>query len=99
MILCSWLREQHAIQGAINALFAPSLETRIRQMVINPLFEEGDTSTPNYPHGGGEGALLNSVPHHAGMERDEERYEHQPVDVLIKNPLFGSGLNLQKVCT
>ena len=83
--------------GAINALFAPSFETRIRQTVINPLFEEGAASTPNQSLRGGP--LMSSMPHHAGLEREpeEERYEHQPVDVLVKNPLFGSGLHLQKV--
>jgi hypothetical protein len=89
---CSWLREQHAIAGAINALFAPRLETRIRQTIVNPLFEEGAGSTADQSLSGG-GHLLNSSPH----EREGDRYEHQPVDVLVKNPLFGSGLHLQKV--
>ena len=94
---CSWLREQHAIAGAINALFAPSLETRIRKMVINPLFTQGATSTPNQSvRGERAGPLLSSTPHH-GLENDEESFEHQPVDIVIKNPLFGSGLQLQKV--
>ena len=87
MLIDSWLREQHAIAGAINALFSPSLKARIRQTIVNPLFEEGVASTPNQSTRG----------ERARREREEERYEHQPVDVLIKNPLFGSGLHLQKV--
>lgn len=96
---CSWLREQHAIPGAVNALFAPRLGTRIKISLDNPLFvETGEISTPNqYFQKNRLNPLLSSTQHSQhGFEDDS--FEYEAVDVVIKNPLYGSGLNLQKVC-
>lgn len=94
----SWLREQHALPGAINALFAPRLESRIKMSITNPLFTQEGDATPNQSFGrGGANPLLSSTPYH-GLGHEDDSFEHQPVDHIIKNPLFGSGLHLQKVC-
>ena len=97
-ITCSWLREQHAIPGAVNAAFAPRLASRIKMSVVNQLFaRDGDLSTPDQSFGRGTpNPLLSSTPHRE-LGSDEDGFEYQPSDVVIKNPLFGSGLQLQKV--
>lgn len=64
----------------------------------NPLFAvTGEISTPNpYFQKNRVNPLLSSTPHHQhGFEDDS--FEYEPVDFVIKNPLFGSGLHLQKV--
>ena len=94
---CSWLREQHAIPGAVNALFAPRLTSRIKISVANQLFaieDDNDFVTPN--HSLRVNPLLTSTPH-SEVEAAEKAFEYEPVDVAIKNPLFSSGLQLQKV--
>ena len=95
---CSWLREQHAIPGAVNALFAPRLGTRIKMSRDNPLYAvTGEISTPNLSFRQNRvNPLLSSTPHRRhGFEDDS--FEYEPADCVIKNPLFGSGLHLQKV--
>ena len=99
----SWLREQHAIPGAVNALFAPRLGNRIKLSVGNPLFAiSGEISTPNQSfRQNNVNPLLTSTPHsnaHGQHGTEEETIEYEPADFVIKNPLFGSGLHLQKVC-
>ena len=67
--------------------------------ILNPLLVQGDEfSTPNHSfrRDAPPNPLLSSTPHHA-LEDDEDDIEFQPVDVVIKNPVFGSGLDLQKV--
>ena len=94
---CSWLREQHEIAGAINALFAPNLKTRIKQTISNPLFEEGVQKEFDGREWRRDGSLVRLAHDRLRLGSDEEIYEDEPVDILIKNPLFGSGLQLEKV--
>jgi len=101
------------VPGAINSLFAPSLERRVKMHIPNPLFNHpvGDTppqSPPKKTH-----PLLSSTPFHGAGEdgglhetttstiaKLNETYsllEDYPVDVIVKNPLFGSGLQFGRV--
>ena len=70
----SWLREQHAVPGAINVLFAPSLLSRIKLCTRNPLLEavpstnELSTTSPSPLSASHEGQpLLTSTPSHSGL--------------------------------
>lgn len=117
----SWLREQHAIAGSINSLYAPSLESRMKLFVINPLFtgtQQTDTvplETPDQSFSSKAPPLISSTPFGDPGE-DSTRHEktgftvsrikeldataieeHQPVDMIVENPIFGSGLSLKKV--
>ena len=38
-MICSWLREQHAVPGAIGSLFTYSLTKKCKMAVFNPLFQ------------------------------------------------------------
>ena len=98
ILSCSWLREQHAIPGALTALFAPRLAGRIKMSIVNPLLDEiDDFSTPNQSfRRDAPNPLLSSTPHH-GLVDDADDFEFLPVDIVINNPVFGSGLDLQKV--
>ena len=63
----------------------------------NPLFAvAGEISTPNkYFRHNRVNPLLSSTPSRQGFEDDS--FDYEPADFVIKNPLFGSGLHLQKV--
>ena len=63
----------------------------------NPLFAvTGKISTPNLPFRQNKVNPSSSTPHpQHGFEDDN--FDHEPADFVIKNPLFGSGLHLQKV--
>lgn len=117
----SWLREQHAVSGGINSLFAPSLQSRMKMFVLNPLFSSGpapppmsDTSNQSFTIN--VTPLTSSTPFHGPGARGESTLhettgfsvsrvkesdltvtEHQPVDIIVENPIFGSGLRLRKV--
>lgn len=110
--MCSWLREQHAVAGSINSLFARSLESRMKMFVINPLFIGGPKAhvptpleTPNQSFTEGVPPLTSSTPFSGPGENstttaDAARaQQHQPVDMMVENPIFGSGLRLKKVAT
>ena len=123
----SWMREQHVLPGAVNSLFAPTIESRLKVFVTNPLFlphdnEDGlDADTPNQSTVGEGLPLMSSTPLNEAPESSTAlgggrappstrevpaaRHsvvsmsfdEHHPVDMIVKNPLFGSGLSFKKV--
>jgi len=123
--LNSWMREQHVLPGAVNSLFAPTIESRLKVFVYNPLFLPNDednrpnTDSPNKSTVGDGMPLMSSTPlsgapetstavssrkpsalavptAHASVVSAPFR-EHHPVDMIVKNPLFGSGLSFKKV--
>lgn len=116
----SWLREQHAVSGGINSLFTPSLQSRMKMFVVNPLFVSTRTSapaaleTPNQSFVDRTSPLISSTPFNDFGEESTLREttaftvskinesdltvrEHQSVDMIVMNPIFGSGLRLKKV--
>lgn len=103
--------------GAINSLYAPSLQDRMKMCVVNPLFGQLPVGeTPNQTFVGRPNPVLSSTPFN-GLEEEESTlhettaftftrlndmssmFQEQPVDLIVKNPLFGSGLKLKKVHT
>ena len=117
LLICSWLREQHNLPGAINNLFSASLQSRLKMYVANPLFPQtGQHSmqdTPNQSFLSKPHPMLSSTPFH-GVREDSTLHEttaftiaklnetstslqDYPVDMIVKNSLFGSGLALNKV--
>lgn len=120
-ILDHWLREQHAVAGSINSLFARSLESRMKMFVVNPTFAMGSQADAPVPLGTPNQSLThqltplisstpfigvgeNSTRHETTgftvskiKEKDITVREHQPVDMIVENPIFGSGLRLKKV--
>ena len=96
-------------------MFAPSLESRLKMFVANPMFTDGglqaDTAqeTPNQSFTEGIEARVTSTPF-SGLGDDESArhevatpriqsvnsQEYQPVDMIVENPVFGSGLRLKK---
>ena len=112
------MREQHALPGAVNSLFAPTLESRMKLFVTNPLFmaQNEELQTPNHTMVENSPPLLSSTPFNgladditilstpaAGVPIPQTRQsitsfnKHHPVDMIVKNPLFGSGLCFKKV--
>lgn len=118
-VVYSWLREQHAVAGGINSLFARSLESRMKMFIVNPLFVGGSKAdsaptpldTPNQSFTDGVTPLTSSTPftdtgenstcHETAVEdvAAGRAREHQAVDMIVENPIFGSGLRLKKVCS
>ncbi|CAI8012074.1 Krev interaction trapped protein 1 [Geodia barretti] len=45
--LDKWLRERHALPGCINYLFSPSLESRLKMHILNPLHAPPAVATSN----------------------------------------------------
>lgn len=108
--------------GGINSLFAPSLQSRMKLFVMNPMFAatvQGPTAappqeTPNQSFSEEITPLISSTPF-AGLGVSNTRHEttgfslstvkesditsrkHQQVDMIVENPVFGSGLRLKKV--
>ena len=95
-------------------LFAPSLEKRVKMHMPNPLFGPPTDNTPPHSPPKGTHPFLSSTPFHSAREEStlhettastiaklNETYsslEDYRVDVIVKNPLFGSGLQFGKVC-
>lgn len=120
-LCCSWLREQHAVAGGINSLFAPSLQSRMKLFVMNPMFTAPQAPTASPPQETPDQSfseeitpLISSTP--VGLGVNNTRHEttgftlstvkesditaarkHQQVDMIVENPVFGSGLRLKKV--
>ena len=111
--LFSWLREQHSLPGAINNIFAPSLQSRVKAFVENPLFnaQQKSEDVPNQSFAQSQVPLLSSTPFHSPKHKLQETtastlaklnetstlLREYPVDMAVKNPLFGSGLKFDKV--
>lgn len=115
----SWMREQHVLPGAVNSLFAPPIESRMKMFVPNPLFstQTEDFLTPNQSMIEDGPPLLSSTPFNAAEDTTltlspapvetsvraarhsvaTSFQQHHPVDMIVKNPLFGSGLCFKKV--
>ena len=70
--------------------------------VVNHLFaveDDDEFVTPNHSFQMSRAnPLLTSTPH-GTIEVEEEAFEYEPADITVKNPLFGSGLQLQKVAS
>jgi hypothetical protein len=112
-LLCSWLREQHTVAGGINSLFARSLESRLKMFIANPILAAGESETdvpvpqetPNQSFAEGISTQDTSTPSAAHLETPASRVqsadisvgEYQPVDMIVENPVFGSGLRLKRV--
>ena len=103
--------------GGINSLFAPSLQSRMKLFVMNPMFvaTQAPTSapqeTPEQSFSEEITPLTSSTPF-AGLGVSNTRHEttlstvkesditnkkHERVDMIVENPVFGSGLRLKKV--
>ncbi len=93
----SWLREQHSVPGAINGLFAPSLQSRIKMCIKNPLVSSESHHIPF--HGRWEDSALQETTAVtlAKLNETSTSLRVYPVDMVVKNPLFGSGLTFAKV--
>lgn len=116
------MREQHAVPGGINSLFALSLQSRLKMFMVNPLFADSllvaapsVSDTPNQsfatpisastPFNGlkeestlFEDTMASTVPRaEETVDASVRAGEHQSVDMIVENPLFGSGLRLKKV--
>ena len=125
-----WLRERHSLPGSINSLFSPSLESRLKMYITNPLHDLPTVANSNHNEdeeeenktigaadvfvaGKGVWPISSSTPFQPSAD-DSTLHEttafsiaklrdtfvdldHKPADAIIKNPLFGSGLEYNQV--
>ena len=129
-VICRWLRERHALAGSINYLFSPSLESRLKICVSNPLHNPPPVATSNHEEtreegnetigtadiivtGKGVWPILSSTPFQrpsddstlhettafsvAKLRDSLVRLDQEPADIVIQNPLFGSGVDYNQV--
>lgn len=98
------------MSGAIHSLFAPSLFSRMKMFVVNPshtssqLPSQLPPQTPNQSFASELTPLVSSTPFSGAgedsthtCEEDITVEDRQPVDMIVENPIFGSGLRLRRV--
>lgn len=82
---CSWLRDKHN-KGLIESLFWPRAEYRIHLAVHNPIFIPS-----RMPSEGKSGNLPPEIQFTAN-EAQAKMLAIEKCDIVVMNPLFGSGL-------
>lgn len=86
MHLESWLREKHSRPGVVEALFWPRAEYRIHLAVHNPVF------IPSRLPPDGNASNLPPEIQLTANEALAKMLSIEKCDIVIMNPLFGSGL-------
>ncbi|KAK7501375.1 hypothetical protein BaRGS_00007500 [Batillaria attramentaria] len=86
MHLESWLREKHSRPGVVECLFWPRAEYRIHLTVYNPVF------IPSRRPPEGSAANLPPEIQLTANEALAKMLSIEKCDIVIMNPLFGSGL-------
>lgn len=85
----SWLREKHAMPGAINILFSRRADYRVKLSVNNPAFLP---SQFEHAHES-SGMVIDSTPdeiRHTAREALTRMLEIEKCEKVVLNPLFGS---------
>lgn len=98
----SWLREQHTIPNAMNVLFSPPTEQRLRRCVGNPVFaasDEDEQETALYVvmwfKKFAQNTIMGlsfSLTSRENFQAAEKAHEEEPVEKYLRNSLFGCGL-------
>lgn len=88
-LIFSWLREKHAMPGAINILFSRRADYRVKLSVNNPAFLP---SQFEHAHES-SGMVIDSTPdeiRHTAREALTRMLEIEKCEKVVLNPLFGS---------
>ena len=82
---CSWLRDKHN-KGLIDSLFWPRADYRIHLVVHNPIF------IPSRMPAEGKAGNLPPEVQFTANEAQAKMLAIEKCDIVVMNPLFGSGL-------